>query len=1004
MGLTYKCSISFILLLLCAIASPAYAINDLVARVPGSTTQYPASIKNTLIVTEPHGNYVEQSIYLEYSDNYSFPGSNKVEIIHRFELPEGSVVNDLWLWMGNNIMRAIMLDTWTARHLYDSIVSMKRDPAFLSKIGNQYELHVYPLTSGSTRKIKINIITPTKWLAGDAFAEFPLKYLKASSSATLPVTMLFRIRDNNYGSPKIVERPDISFWSFIDTAGFNYKKTVINDIKTLQSFNLSFSTSFTNGVFFGNNVVPHDYNYFQFGIIPWKTFNITTLDTLPKRIVAGIDLSGFYYKNYVTLMPNLKSVIKSSLRTGDFFNMLVSGAGKVKVLSSDFVSYTPAAVDTMLNRFVASTFGDSVKLSTKPKVLYCDFSANTMWTFLDINNYATVTTKTSIIEARPLFSTNTVVAAYRHGFENSLTSTEADLVISSLDSMFLRGGRFLTYFDLNRVGREKLATHYIPTLGINYKTQNTIQIFRNIDGNIGQYFPESMAHGGGYFFNFTDSTVKKELVDANGNACVISKRLGNGGLLVVSGLWSFSDDDGMKKMLAVPMLGLNQVAGGNMLVDLLAGYNQINTTNNIDRYITFSNTDSLFTTTGTDTWVDNYLTAFTTHPVFKSVNLLDGSSVTPPSITILGKEYYGNGYLLQRLADKSRGTHFETHFTEWTTIAQRFIPSVHNYLDSVKITAELSQSTDTLKEFMEVNIDRSDPDKPLFFLGKTNGTNNVTFNIDVKFDGIAGVQHTFFNYPFAVDTTNKLQVIPSIMGNEKLKTMFMYSSTDTAGIVKLAMKYNLVCDYTGLIALEPNDTIHYMIDPFDETGLPVELYSFTADTSSAGIKLTWITATEKNNSGFEVERKDASGKFVSLGFIRGSGTSSEKHTYSFVDNDASCAVIVYRLKMIDFNGTISYSNEIKLSISMPTEFRLEQNYPNPFNPATTIRYELPQAGIVTLKIYDILGKEVVTLVNEQKDAGRYTVQFNASKLASGVYVYRLKVNDFISTKKMTLIK
>jgi subtilisin family serine protease len=90
--------------------------------------------------------------------------------------------------------------------------------------------------------------------------------------------------------------------------------------------------------------------------------------------------------------------------------------------------------------------------------------------------------------------------------------------------------------------------------------------------------------------------------------------------------------------------------------------------------------------------------------------------------------------------------------------------------------------------------------------------------------------------------------------------------------------------------------------------------------------------------------------------------------------------------------------------TIPSAYLLEQNYPNPFNPATTITYQLPKSGSVTLKIYDMLGKEVMTLVNEQKELGRYTVQFDASSLASGMYIYQLRANDYTSTKKMLLLK
>jgi len=89
---------------------------------------------------------------------------------------------------------------------------------------------------------------------------------------------------------------------------------------------------------------------------------------------------------------------------------------------------------------------------------------------------------------------------------------------------------------------------------------------------------------------------------------------------------------------------------------------------------------------------------------------------------------------------------------------------------------------------------------------------------------------------------------------------------------------------------------------------------------------------------------------------------------------------------------------------VPEHFALDQNYPNPFNPSTTIRYELPHASRVSLKIYNTLGQEVATLVNETKAAGVYTVQFDAGNLASGVYFYRLQARNFVETKKLVVLR
>ncbi len=105
----------------------------------------------------------------------------------------------------------------------------------------------------------------------------------------------------------------------------------------------------------------------------------------------------------------------------------------------------------------------------------------------------------------------------------------------------------------------------------------------------------------------------------------------------------------------------------------------------------------------------------------------------------------------------------------------------------------------------------------------------------------------------------------------------------------------------------------------------------------------------------------------------------------------------------DVNGIMMMKTFV-LNFLAPSEFRLEQNFPNPFNPATTIQYQLPSTSNVSLKIYDVLGNEVVTLVNEKQDAGYKEIKFNANRYASGMYIYRLTADKYVSTKKMLLLK
>ena len=189
--------------------------------------------------------------------------------------------------------------------------------------------------------------------------------------------------------------------------------------------------------------------------------------------------------------------------------------------------------------------------------------------------------------------------------------------------------------------------------------------------------------------------------------------------------------------------------------------------------------------------------------------------------------------------------------------------------------------------------------------------------------------------------------------------------------------------------------------------IPVELISFKGDYLNGKVQLIWETASELNNVGFDIERNSKDG-FEKIGFVRGNGTTTEKATFSFMDENPGYGKIQYRLKQIDFDGAFSYSNEIDVDIATLKEFALYQNYPNPFNPVTTIKFHIPNQNSasqdVSLKIYDILGNELATLVNEIKEPGIYEIKWDATRFASGIYFYTLRAGEFISTKKLTVIK
>ncbi|MDR3669034.1 MAG: T9SS type A sorting domain-containing protein, partial [Ignavibacteriaceae bacterium] len=204
-------------------------------------------------------------------------------------------------------------------------------------------------------------------------------------------------------------------------------------------------------------------------------------------------------------------------------------------------------------------------------------------------------------------------------------------------------------------------------------------------------------------------------------------------------------------------------------------------------------------------------------------------------------------------------------------------------------------------------------------------------------------------------------------------------------------------------ALHMNGSL-WLAKVIEPVTLPVELTSFTASSSTNNVTLIWNTATELNNSGFSIERSTLNNNFLQIGFVSGKGTTAKSSSYSFTDKNLASGNYIYRLKQIDFDGHVNYSNNVNVDVALMPNFSLDQNYPNPFNPSTSISFTTASNSLVTLKIYNTLGQLIKTLVNEIKPSGTYKVNFNASDIPSGVYIYKLTSNSQILTNKMILIK
>jgi hypothetical protein len=191
--------------------------------------------------------------------------------------------------------------------------------------------------------------------------------------------------------------------------------------------------------------------------------------------------------------------------------------------------------------------------------------------------------------------------------------------------------------------------------------------------------------------------------------------------------------------------------------------------------------------------------------------------------------------------------------------------------------------------------------------------------------------------------------------------------------------------------------------------VPVELSLFTVEITNDHVTLFWQTESEKNNLGFEIQRKKHKSEYEKIGFVKGYGTTTEFQNYQFLDSGVKSGLYYYRLKQIDFNGSYKLSNEKSVNVQQFQQYKLGNNYPNPFNPVTNIFFELPEADFVNLVIYDISGRHVKTLFQEKLESGFHSVTWNGtdengSKMGSGIYLVKMIAGNFVDYRKMLLVK
>ena len=787
------------------------AINDLSVREDVSHPRVePGYIDEAVLVIEPYGAYSEQSLYIKYSDHGQFLGQN-VEILHKFELPEQAVVNDLWLWIDDIISKAIIIQRWRAQEIYDSITSFKRDPAFLKVIDNQHDLCIYPLKSGEFRKIKMNYIVPTKFIGKAPYVDLSYKFLTSDNNLKTPLKIMFRTSEDMWGIPKILEFPEINVSYEIDTLGKHYSVLLIPDIKQASSLTISYNIEFIDGCHYNVNKGKCSY-YYTFGIYENEYFGAPFINQEPKKTFIGLDLSGFYGVEPETFYNNFSNFLPEYVNKEDMVKIVVAGEGIVDTIPKNgWYKVEENTIQKILNDLIDGKVLTAKKEVQKPKILFADGDDGGGWHFQGIENLAEVVIKNDrrgFYNNRNDFINYDIVTTNWNADENcTLKESEIDEVKEKLDIFFENGGVLLMTYGFGL----SVAYRYID--GLQKKDRintNSGMLHRNLGGNIGHGFPNSF-HCVNYYHPIThsDSEVKHELLTEDNEPIVISKKISNG-LIIVSTMWHMHDNEGMKRALCTTLLNLQNQSKYKQLNEVI---NHMFTTFVNDTFtegLIMSNSDYLVTNenvTGQFTpWTND---AIDDLPIIKTVNLLSGEFYIPPIFSCNGEDYYGSGYCLKYISDLTGGLFLGRHIESWNylTYILALQPQYQHEIFDIKVFADGNQIPD---EAIPILPEALNYDRAKFFIGKTPLANSITYSFKVKYQGIDSIYTNATSLsPDSLQVTGN-EIIQTMYANELLKKMFLETPLDTHAIVTFAKEHRILCDFTAFIALEPSDTAYYI--------------------------------------------------------------------------------------------------------------------------------------------------------------------------------------------------
>ncbi|MDP4194307.1 MAG: VIT domain-containing protein [Bacteroidota bacterium] len=351
------------LLILCT--NFLYGYDYLTVQDPKNTWRYgQGSIDEATISIRPMGLYMEYGIYLTFSAKsyYSFSASDTVEVQFFFDLPKEAIMHDMWLWVGNDIMKANILDQWTASSIYENIVKRRRDPAILFKRGqSSYELRVYPMAGNQTRKVKLTYMVPCQWLPNMVTSPLPMNLLRTSYTRT-KLNILYW-PDSKWTNPRLLEFPSAQFTSYNDPQYSNYMKVTVPDEAINSSLNFAVDSPMKNGIFlsrYENNTE----GLYQLAFVPSQVLGMQA--ARKTAIVLDYDASKSTL-DINKVIDNLKTTLRSNFSAKDSFNLIYSQQLSIKRASNKWIS----ADSLQIEKYFADLIKNSVSTySNLPLLLH----------------------------------------------------------------------------------------------------------------------------------------------------------------------------------------------------------------------------------------------------------------------------------------------------------------------------------------------------------------------------------------------------------------------------------------------------------------------------------------------------------------------------------------------------------------------------------------------------------------------------------------------------------